>query len=222
MAGLPPATQAPPTVSRTDRIRRYVEQYDGGECFFVAPVAVGEQRVTIEGFGASLQPFHGLDEAFQRDIGFSADIGVRQVTSPQCPAITLLGRLRDERARAPRLDLDKVALRSGETLSGTVERFGSRHVELLLVTDRGTVQNVSNLLKPGIDAKTFSIGLQQRPDATGSLPQLLVAVASPRPLQILQSGQPTGADQLFPALLNEATRSGQTLGVTARYFKLDR
>jgi serine/threonine-protein kinase len=92
----------------------------------------------------------------------------------------------------------------------------------LLVTDRGTVQNVSNLLKPGIDAKTFSIGLQQRPDATGSLPQLLVAVASPRPLQILQSGQPTGADQLFPALLNEATRSGQTLGVTARYFKLDR
>jgi serine/threonine-protein kinase len=172
--------------------------------------------------GAALQPFHGLDEAFQREIGFSPDIGVRQVTAPQCPAITLLGQLRGERARAPRLDLDKVAVRSGETLSGTVERFGSRHIELVLVTDRGTVQNVSNLLKPGIDAKTFSIGLQQRPDATGSLPQLLVAVASPRPLQTLQSSQPAGADQLFPALLSEATRSGQTLGVAARYFRLDR
>jgi serine/threonine-protein kinase len=212
----------PPSGTRIEQIRRYVERYDGGECFFVTPIAVGEQRVTIEGLGAALQPFHGLDEAFQREIGFSPDIGVRQVTPPQCPAITLLGRLREDRARAPRLDLDKVALRSGETLSGTVERFGSRHIELLLVTDRGTVQNVSNLLKPGIDAKSFSIGLQQRPDATGSLPQLLVVVASPRPLQTLQSGQPAGADQLFPALLSEATRSGQTLGVTARYFRLDR
>ena len=84
-------TQQPQPPSRIDRIRRYVEQYDGGECFFVAPVAIGEAKAAIEGYGASVQPFHGLDEAFKRDIGFSADIGVRQVTPQQCPAITLLG-----------------------------------------------------------------------------------------------------------------------------------
>src|SRR5215216_6278370 len=46
-----------PDVNRTDRIRQFVEQYDGGECFFVTPVAIGETAATLEGFGASTRPF---------------------------------------------------------------------------------------------------------------------------------------------------------------------
>jgi serine/threonine-protein kinase len=113
-------------------------------------------------------------------------------------------------------------VRNGETLTGLVDRFGSRNIELLLVSDGGTVQNVSNLLKPGTDAKTFSIGMREREGAQGSQPQLLVAVASPRPLDVLKAVGPVAADQFFPAVLNEAQRTGQALGVTARYFKLER
>jgi serine/threonine protein kinase len=212
---------APPPVNRTEKIKQYVEQYDGGECFFITPIAVGETRATIEGLGASVEPFSTLDTAFKRDNGFEADITLRQVTQPQCPAITFLGRLRAERARAPRLDIDKVSLRNGETLTGLVDRFGSRNIELLLVSDGGTVQNVSQQLKQGTDAKTFGIAMQG--DGTpGSQPQLLVAVASPRPLDALKAARPVAADQFFPAVLNEAARTGQTLGVTARYFKLER
>jgi serine/threonine-protein kinase len=217
-----PPREAPAGVTPTDRIKQYVEQYDGGECFFVTPVAIGESKAAVEGFGASPQPFYGLDEAFKRDNGFAADIGVRLVTSSQCPAITFLGHLRKERARAPRLDLDKLSLRSGETLTGTVDRFGSRNVELLLVSDGGMVQNLSNLLKPGTDAKSFSIGMQQRDGVTGSQPQLLVAIASAQPLPGLRPGRAVAASEFFPAVLTEAERAGQTLGVTARYFKLDR
>jgi hypothetical protein len=36
-----------------DKIRQYVEQYDGGECFFVAPVAISEAAAALEGFGAT-------------------------------------------------------------------------------------------------------------------------------------------------------------------------
>ncbi len=216
---MPPAPSAP---SSAERVRRYVEQYDGGDCFFIVPVAIGEKRAAIEGYGAAVQPFNRLDEAFKRDIGFSADIGVRQVAQPQCPAITFLAQLRHERGRAPRLDLDKVRLRSGEVVNGTVERFGSRNVALLLVSDTGTVQNVSSLLKQAIDAKTFSIGMQHRGDTAVSLPQLLVVVTSTQPLRVLQNTQPVGADQLFPALLKEAADAKQELGVTARYFRLER
>jgi serine/threonine-protein kinase len=212
----------PLAVSRTEKIKQYVEQYDGGECFFIAPIAVGETRATIEGLGASVQPFSNLDAAFKRDNGFEADISLRQVTQAQCPAITFLGRLRAERARAPRLDIDKVSLRSGETMTGLVDRFGSRNVELLLVSDTGLVQNVSQQLRPGTDAKTFSIGMQEREGTPGSQPQLLLAVASPRPLDALKAARPVAAEQFFPAVLNEAQRTGQTLGVTARYFKLER
>jgi serine/threonine-protein kinase len=213
---------APPSVSSTEKIKRYIEQYDGGECFFITPIAVGETRATIEGLGASVQPFSVLDAAFKRDNGFEADISVRQVTQPQCPAVTFLNRLRDERARAPRLDIDKVSLRNGETLAGLVDRFGSRNIELLLVSDSGTVQNVSHQLKPGTDAKTFSIGMQDREGSPGSQPQLLIAVASPRPLDALKTARAVAAGQFFPGVLNEAQRTGQALGVMARYFKLER
>ena len=215
-----PPEQSP--ASRVEKIKRYVEQYDGGDCFFVTPIAIGENRATIEGLGASAQPFSNLDTAFKRDNGFEADISVRQVTPPQCPAVTFLGRLRDERARAPRLELDSVSLRNGDSLSGLVDRFGSRNIELLLVSDAGTVRNVSQLMKPGTDAKTFNITIQDGQGAPGSQPQLLVAIASVRPLDLLRAADRVAADQFFPAVLNEAQRSGQSLGVTARYFKVER
>jgi hypothetical protein len=91
----------------------------------------------------------------------------------------------------------------------------------LLVSDGGTVQNVTNLLKPGTDAKTFSIGMQ-RAGADGSQPQLLMAIASTSPLDILRPGGAVAADQFFPAVLNAAKRSGQTVAATARYFKLEK
>src|SRR5262249_24858851 len=60
---------------RADRVRRYMEQYDGGGCFFVLPVAFSSNAAVIEGFGASMAPFEALDKAFKREMGFEASIG---------------------------------------------------------------------------------------------------------------------------------------------------
>lgn len=43
---------------RVEKIVRYVEQYDGGACFYVAPVEVGEPTAQLESHGASDQPFN--------------------------------------------------------------------------------------------------------------------------------------------------------------------
>jgi serine/threonine-protein kinase len=212
---------APGGPARIEKIRRYVEEYDGGECFFVAPVAVGESAAALEGFGASTRGFEVLDKAFAREHGFEASIGLRQVTQPQCPAITFLARLRSERARAPRLQIASTSVRSGDVLNGTIENYGVRHVELLLVSDGGLVQNVSYALKDGTDAKTFSLGMQ-RTEGAGGQPQLLLAVASPRLLEALRPSRPVPADQFFLLVQSEAARAGLTLSATARYFKLER
>jgi serine/threonine-protein kinase len=204
-----------------EKIRRYVEDYDGGECFFIAPVAVGETAAALEGFGVSAGPFEVLDRAFKRDNGFEASIGVRQVTQAQCPAVTFLGKLRAERARAPRLQISSTAIRSGEVLTGTVDNYGLRQIELLLISDSGQVQNVTGLLKDGTDAKTFSLGMQ-RADGGGGQPQLLMAVASPRVIDALRPAKPMQADQFFLLALSEAERAGLKLSATARYFKLER
>jgi eukaryotic-like serine/threonine-protein kinase len=143
------------------------------------------------------------------------------VTKAQCPAVTFLGQARAERARGPRLQISSSPVRSGDLLTGTVENFGARHVELLLISDVGQVQNVSHLLKAGTDAKTFSIEMPQL-EATVSQPQLLMVVASPRAIDALRPGRPVRADQFFSLARGEAGRAGLTLSASARYFKLEK
>jgi len=210
-----------PGISLAERVRNYIEQYDGGNCFFVAPVAISEHAAAIEGFGSSMEPFRSFDAAFQRSIGFEADIGVREITEKQCPAVSFLARLRRDTARAPHLDVDREALRDGDVLNGMIDHYGAHQVALILVSDTGAVQNLSNLLKQGTDAKTFNIGMKRTEGGGGRQPQLLIAVASPSSVKALQPDQPANADQFFGRVLSEAERSGTPLSAVARYFMLE-
>ena len=225
-APAPLPTQPQPTftpasgdaAARTDRVRRYVEQYNGGDCFFILPVATSANAAVIEGFGASTAPFDALDKAFKRDLGFEASIGVRQVTQAQCPAIKFLSQLGGNQARTPRINLNSVEVRNGETLSGTIENFANRVVELLLVSDNGEVQSLSYLLKPGTDSLSFSIGMQR--GSAGDGPQLVMAVATPQVLESLRRTKPMAADTFFLQAVSEAQRNTVPIAAAARYFRL--
>jgi serine/threonine-protein kinase len=217
VAALTPGAPA----NRADAIARYIGQYDGGDCFFIMPVAVSANAARIDGYGATGAPFETLDTAFKSANGFEAAIDVRQVTAAQCPAITFLGRLRANRAQAPRLQAAQTSLRSGETIRGTIEGVGSSSVQLLLVSDEGEVHDVSALLKPSGDARAFSAKME-RGGTAGAQPQLLIAVKSAKPLETLKGADATPADRLFPLAFAEITRSGQAASATVHYFKLDR
>jgi len=212
----PPPGEDP--AARTTRVRRYVEQYNGGDCFFILPVAISSNAAVIEGFGASTAPFDALDSSFKRDLGFEASIGVRLVTRAQCPAIRFLGQLGSNQARGPRINLNTVEVKNGEVLSGTIENFANRVVELLLVSDSGEVQNLSYLLKPGTDALSFSIGMQR--SAGSDAPQLLMAVTTPQVLDSLRQPKPLGADTFFLQAISEARRNNVAMATAARYFRL--
>jgi serine/threonine-protein kinase len=207
--------------SAAGRIKSYVAQYDGGNCFFLAPIGISDRAAVLEGFGSSIEPFKAFDAAFKRQIGFEANIGVRQITEQQCPAISFLSQLRGNNARIPHLDIEQEDLNSGSVLNGIVDSYGERQIALLLVSDSGTVQNVSNLLKPGMDSKNFALGLKRAEGVTGRKPQLLIAIATPSPIGVLQSGEPAKADQFFPTVLREAASAGTPIGATARYFSLE-
>jgi serine/threonine-protein kinase len=213
---LPP----PQKLDRAGEIERYISQYNGGDCFFIAPNTVSASAARIDGYGDSPAAFEILDDAFKRANGFEADIDVRQVTAPQCPAITFLGRLRGERSRALRLRVAATNLKSGDALVGTLEGAGNNSVQLLLVSDEGAVQDLSALLKPAGDARSFNLRMQ-RAGAAGAQPQLLVAVTSTKPLETLKDAK-SPADRLFPLALVEATRTGQSIGAAVLYFKLDK
>ncbi|MBP1296486.1 serine/threonine-protein kinase [Bradyrhizobium elkanii] len=226
----PPARQEPvklpsqPTLTpspspdgpgRAERIRKYVAQYAGGDCFFILPVAVSSSAAVIEGFGASTAPFDAFDKAFRKEQGFEASVGVRQVNPAQCPAVKFLSQVGSDQARAPRINLSATELKAGETLNGTVENFANRVVELLMVSDRGEVRSLSYLLKPGVDSLSFALPMER---TTG--PQLLLAVAAPRVLDSLRQPRPMAADTFFLQATSEAQRGNVTITAAGRYVML--
>jgi hypothetical protein len=213
--------QGPLRPERIEKIVRYVLQYDGGNCFFVAPVEVNELSATLQGYGASRQPFETLDRAFQHQNGFEATIDVRLVLPAQCPAVDFLGRLRGA-VGAPNLRVESDRLSVDDSLTGVVDRDGGSNIALLLVTDSGAVLNVSYLLKPDPADKTFTMTRADIRNAAAGQPQLLIAVATLKPFEALRFDRPVAADRLFPALLSEAVRTSQGIAATARYFKLER
>jgi serine/threonine-protein kinase len=215
------ATSRPQATTAADKIKSFIEHYDGGNCFFLTLVAGSEHAALIEGLGSSEKPFMTFDTEFQRAIGFEPEISVLQVTERQCPAIAFLARLRGGSARPPRLDIDQQNLRNGDVLKGMVDRYGTGNVDLILVSDAGMVQNVSSLLKPGTDAKTFDIGMRRTEGVAGRQPQILIAVASSSSVESLRLGQPAGVDQFFSRVLSDAARSGTSLSAVARYFMLE-
>jgi serine/threonine protein kinase len=220
-----PTETAPPKQSgdtaAADRIKSYIQQYDGGNCFFLSPIAISNHAAALEGFGSSIALFKAFDAAFKRQLGFEANIGVRQITEQQCPAVAFLSQLRANNMRIPHLDIEQEELKNGSVLNGMVDSYGERQIALLLVSDSGTVQNVSNLLKPGMDSKNFALGLKRAEAIAGRKPQLLIAIATASPVSALQSSEPTKADQFFPKVLREAAGSGTPISAVARYFSLE-
>jgi serine/threonine protein kinase len=211
---LPPGNDA---VSRTDQIRNYVERYEA-DCLFLVPVAISANAAVLEGFAAAPARFDGFATSFKRDLGFAPSVGARIVTEAQCAAVRFMNQLRGERLRTPRISLASTTVQNGETLNGTIENVANRSVELLLISDTGQVQNLSSLLKPGIDVLSFAIGMQ-RSDGPAR-PQLLIVVASPQPVEALKLARPVAADQFFPKLFTDTQASGTTMTAAARYFRL--
>jgi serine/threonine protein kinase len=220
-----PPVAAPPTTPRAAdaagriaQIRSYVDRYDGGDCFFVAPIAISQNAAVIEGYGASVGRFQAFADAFKREQGFEPSVGIRQVTQEQCPAVRFLNQLHGDQARAPRIILTATEVKNGETLSGTMENVASGTVELLMITDNGQIKNLSSLLKPSLDSMSFSIGMQRGDNA--DRPQLLLALASSQAIASLKQPQSGTADEFFGKLLSEARRNNVTVTPAVRYFRL--
>lgn len=215
-----------PSSDPVERIQQFVNSYDGGECFFVEPVAVVEGNTTLEGYSRSAAPFEALDSDFKRANGFEALVGYHMVTPQQCAAISFIGQLRSHRDSAPRLDVSAGNLRSSGSVSGTVAGFGNRNVELLMVDHEGNVMSLTSQLKGDGDARSFTINVQ-RGDAGPSKLQLLLALVTTRPLETLRPTQPGSidlgsADKLFARVYDEGLKSGQSIAARIKSFNLEK
>ncbi len=220
---LPPQSDAPaaplsprPGVS-VEQVREFLRGYGGGKCFHITPVTVAASEATIEAYGATPTPFMAFDEAFQRILGFEPEINLRQVTAAQCPLVEYLGSRANQRvAKRPPLTLRSDTLRGGDDLVASTDVRADKHVDLLLISNDGVVHNLAGYTKRSGDALTATLKLVDDGRGGDPTPQLVVALASPKPLTALLAEAKSGtmtAERFVKLLPPEAV-------LTVKYVKL--
>ncbi len=201
--------------------RRYVRDYEGGDCFFIHPLNISSASAIIEGFGSSPSAFEAFETAFKTTFGFEPQINLRPITDAQCPAVNFMKTIGVDLGRGPKLQIDAFNLKLGETQSGSVESFGGRHVEVLLVADDGYVHNLSEYLKREGDSARFRLRPERPAGARRSRPQLVFALASAQRLALISTGKPLAGDALFPLLLDEVRTGGAGVDLAVKYFRIE-
>jgi serine/threonine-protein kinase len=197
-------------------VNQFIKAYRGGDCFFVTPVRVAENKAALEGFGNSIARFEEFHQEFRTELGFEAEIGVHQVTPPQCPAVDFLTHSRNELGSKLRFDANAANVGGIVKVSGSITDIGGRHVEFLLVDDNGRVANLSSPFEADVDAGQFKIDLRLVHTSGPNRTQLFIAVVSDTPIKALQASRSQPAASVFAKALLEAQNAGQALDVNAK------
>ncbi|MGH6801568.1 MAG: hypothetical protein ACRECZ_09175, partial [Methylocella sp.] len=206
---LPVSLPAPKLVPRdeSDKIGRFINKFDGGECFLAMPSRVSAQATEIDGYGLKTEQFAALDEAFKKANGFEASIGIRKVTPAQCPALDFAKQFLSTDDGPLRFDIGKSDLRSGDTLHATLDTTAT-NVSLLIIDDEGLVHDVTGQLRSGPAGREFAMRLQGVPARRPQM-WLLLAIASAQPIEGLGQARSLAGKEFFPTLAAEAEKLAQ-------------
>ncbi len=211
---VPPAPLTP-----TERLQRYIRDYNGGDCFLVMATAVSAASAEIDAFASDTSRIDSFDKDFAKANGWEAQIAAGPVAPGQCNAVRYVKRLRaDGNAGLAQLSLAREVVKSGQNLEGALTS-AMPNVGLFLIGDDGKAHDASTSLVGDGPRRSFSLRMD-RFAATRNQPNLLLAIASARPLGALRltGAAPTG--DLLTAAIREAA-NGSGVEVAMKFFTLD-
>jgi serine/threonine protein kinase len=221
-----PQTQPPPPVAENQQVASvspaqkalsFVRSFDGGPCFYARPQSSGPDAIAIQGIGADKAVFQRFYGDFIHEIGVEPTLNVRLIGAAECPAVDLIRASGLDRSDAPKIDLNAFDVGRGRPLAGTISNVGGRRVDLLFIGSDGQAHRVDTRLQAGGASAAFSAPIVPDAAAVEAL-QMLVAVASPRPVQALEGFTGGPAAAILPRLRDELPASGGALEV--EFFKL--
>lgn len=211
--GQTPPAPLPP-LEKAALMRDFVAKYDAGGCVLLKPVELTGAVARFDGIGLDSAPFEKFDRAFRAASGVEPDISLRRIVAAQCPAVDFLARV-DAGGKMPKLSLRAASIRNGDILSGTVTG-DSPNLDLLVVDDDGRVYNVSAQIRPD---NAFAMQLRKAGGAKVH-PMLILALASPTPLEKLKSAKGADGQNFFRDLTEEAAGLAG-LRANALYFEIE-
>ena len=174
----------------------------------------------IDGFGSEVGPILAFGTELRRAFGSKAAVEVRQITSRQCPAIGLIGRLLKSRTPELHVMLDAQSVNSGGELHGDVD--GVRHpwLSLLLVDDDGKIHDISSYLRKSNDSWSFTVKVFLTAEGKGRN-QLIVAVASQQELEQFSSGEQAASLDSFADVVAKAAASQSDIAIGLSAFRVE-
>lgn len=194
------------------KVRDFLTDFIGDECFWAQPEQVSSARINIEAYSDDPAPFYDFDSAFKAAIGIEANIGGRMVRPPQCAALAFARYFPGGGADKIGMDDPDRIVQPGQIFQLSLADRPGRSMTLLVIDPNGLVFD----LTPSLSKQNGRISTSLRAAIPG--PHLLLALDSAAGLgQLPQSGP---AETVFASLSKSEALRGADLRSSLAYFVL--
>lgn len=209
-AARPPAPPNAQDLAIGDLIRR-IRDAESDPCLLALP-----RRAGADGLGLALMAAADGEMARFADAVLTAqDADIRQtrtlVDPRQCPALAYVRQNPDYPAARLGLALDAAEVASGDNLTGVLRGTAGQYVLLLLIDNNGVVQDLQRFLSFSGNFTRFDVPVT-RQGAPRDTSQLLLAIATQRPAQVIRDRAGQLARDVFAGLSGEIA-SGAAIAV---------
>jgi len=214
-APVPASTRPPPTeqdLALADLIAR-IRALPGEACLIALPRRDGETGIGL----ALVSGNEAAMEGFAQSLLGPGDEDIRQtrtlVDGRQCAALDYIRANGDYPATRMGIRADALQVASGENLTGVLRGAAGRYLTLLIVDDNGVVQDLQRFTSFSSNLARFDVPVT-RAGASRDTEQLLLAIATTRPPEILRERAGRLAEDVFAGLPDDMA-SGAALGVAS-------
>ncbi len=197
----------------------WLKNYNGGACFYASPMAVSENSMQIEGFSTSVVAMEKLEADFTAAHGITPEIQARLIDKNQCAVAEFLQAIRTSAMTKPTLELSSSNVKSGQSLSGELEKIENGSVSLVLIDNEGVIYNLEGFLKKEDSTASFNIKLVDL-ETRDPLPQLILALSSREGITTIRKAEPELASALLGRILKSIDAGELEVGAVVKYFKL--
>ena len=201
---------------RIRKIQTFIDRYDGGACFFMAPAHHVTSDLEIDGLATDRGKIHRFDDGFKTATGSEAKVVVQWISQDQCATVDFLQAAR-QASQGPTIEIDRRDLRQGDVLSGTIGGAGPEPIRLYWISETGSVDDISERVQDQGERKTFAVPVRRAIDG-GPYPQLLVAIIAAGSSNA--AGKATKAGDLFAAIEADARKAHRPVSACGRPFRL--
>ncbi len=201
---------------RLRMVQTFIDRYDGGACFFMAPARHLTSDLEIDGFATDRSKFHRFDDGFRAATGSEAKVVGQWISPKQCATVDFLRNARHG-SQGPTIVLDRRDLRTGDVLSGAIDGSGPEPIRLFWISENGAVEDLSDRVQDHGKRKTFAVPVRRVVEG-GPYPQLLVAIIAAGSVEAV--GTMTKADAFFAAIEAESVKADRSVSASGQPFRL--